>query len=275
MDLNQDGRNDLIIVGEWMPVTVMIQGRDGQFQNKTSDYGLQKTNGWWNALHADDFDGDGDLDLVAGNLGLNSRLRASEEQPVKLFFGDIDGNGGADHLMTYYNGGVQHPFISRDQLVRQMPAFKRDFLRYSSFRKVRSEQIIPPDDSAKYIQHHAYNFSSVYLENRNGSFHVSQLPIEAQVFPIFAFSSGDFDNDGNMDLLAAGNLYSVQPDYGRYDAGYGLMMRGDGKGRFEEIPLEESGFVVRGEVRDIKRIRSRKGELLLVARNNDSMLIFR
>ena len=274
-DLTGDGRTDLIIVGEWMPITLMIQNPDGKFQNKTLEYGLQNSNGWWNTLHADDLDADGDIDLVAGNLGLNSRLSASVAEPVKLFIGDMDGNGADDHLMTYFNDGIQHPFISRDQLVKQVPAFKRDFLRYSSFRNVKREQIIPSADSANYVQHCAYNFSSVYLENRNGSFSIKELPIEAQVFPIFSFASDDFDGDGNKDLLATGNLYSVQPEYGRYDAGYGLMMKGDGKGRFEAIPLERSGFLVRGEGRDIAKVKRPGGNIFLVARNNDSVMIFR
>ncbi|HEU5145702.1 MAG TPA: VCBS repeat-containing protein, partial [Chryseosolibacter sp.] len=116
-DINGDGRIDLIAVGEWMPVTVLIQDGDGNFLNKTRDYGLEKTEGWWNTIHACDVDGDRDTDFVAGNLGVNSRLRATPDQPVSLFAGDMDRNGGMDHLLTYYNQGEQHPFISRDQLV--------------------------------------------------------------------------------------------------------------------------------------------------------------
>jgi hypothetical protein len=275
-DVNKDSKPDLILSGEWMPITLLIQDAEGHFLNKTEDYGLAKTSGWWNTVYGDDFDGDGDRDFVVGNLGWNSRLRATVTQPVTLFVGDIDANGGTDHLLTYYNQGEQHPFISRDQLVKQVPSFKRDFLKYNTFRKVRREHIIPMGDSAKYLVLRAQMFNSVYLENRSGRFVVSPLPTEAQAFPVFAFSSGDFNHDGHIDLLAAGNLFAVQPDFGRYDAGYGLMMTGDGKGGFDALPLQSSGFVVSGEARAITRLKSATGaDIVLVARNNDAVLVFR
>ena len=276
-DLNQDGKPDLIVVGEWMPITIFIQDTNRTFQNKSHEYGLEKTNGWWNTITANDFDKDGDMDFVVGNLGLNSRLKASVHEPVSMYVGDIDNNGGTDHILTYFNQGKRHPFISRDQLVKQAPAFKRKFLKYSNFRNVTLEDIIPIADSGKYIVNHAYNFASVYLENTgNGKFSFTSLPVEAQMFPIFSFSDGDFNDDGHTDLLAVGNLYAVQPEFGRYDAGYGLMMPGDGKGNFRSLSQQSSGFVVKGEGRDIKSLVNSKGDkIYLVAINNDSLLIFK
>ena len=273
-DLNGDARIDLLIVGEWMPITAMVQDEDGNFLDRSSGYGFTRTNGWWNAVHANDFDGDGDVDFVVGNLGLNSRLRASQSTPVKLYVGDIDGNGGIDHLLTYYNNGKQHPFISRDQLVKQVPSFRRDFLKYKAFRNVTLEQIIPPADTPRYVVDYSYTFASVYLENRDGQFYISELPVEAQMFPIFSFTSGDFNEDGKTDLLAAGNLFSVQPDLGRYDGGYGLMLLGNGAGDFTSVSLGLSGFEVRGEGRDIKKLRLGEREIILVARSNGALLVF-
>jgi enediyne biosynthesis protein E4 len=275
IDINEDGRLDLILTGEWMPITILMQDSKGAFHDRTREYGLDKTNGWWNSIHASDFDRDGDVDFVAGNLGLNSRLKASKEKPVTLFTGDMDANGGIDHLLTYFNGDDEHPFISRDQLVKQVPSFKRAFLKYDNFRAVSLEQIIPAIDSAKYVVNRAFCFSSVYLENLNGKFVMHALPIEAQMFPVFSFCDGDFNDDGHTDLLAVGNLYAVQPDFGRYDSGYGLMMLGDGKGGFRSIPPSRSGFLVTGEGRDIKPLRSTSAKrMYLVSRNNDSILQF-
>jgi hypothetical protein len=240
------------------------------------DYGLGKTNGWWNTVAANDFDKDGDMDFVAGNLGWNSRLKASINEPVTLFVGDIDHNGGTDHLLTYFNGGKQYPFISRDQLVKQVPSFRRAFLKYSNFRNVTREQIIPSKDTGNFVLARAFCFSSVYMENKDGKFDLSTLPVEAQMFPVFAFSAGDFNEDGHTDLLATGNLYAVQPEFGRYDAGYGLMMVGNGKGTFTALSPQSSGFLVIGEGRDVKSILNPKGgKIYLAARNNKSFLIFK
>lgn len=274
-DFNNDGRPDLALVGEWMPITILIQHSDGTFVDSTEEYGLANTHGWWNTIVAADFDGDGDLDLVAGNLGLNSRLRATKDQPVTLYAGDIDQNGGMDHLLTYYNDGVEHPFISRDQLVKQVPSFRRAFLKYSSFRNVTAENIIPSSDAERYTIKHAYTFASSFFENREGTFVSRPLPVQAQTFPIYALESGDFNGDGMVDLLAAGNLYAVQPDLGRYDAGYGIMLAGDGKGNFEAVSHQRSGFLVEGEGRHIDVVRSARGkDILLVARNNMAPLMF-
>lgn len=274
-EVNGDDRLDLIVVGEWMPITVLIQDAEGNFHNRTEQYGLDKTNGWWNTILPGDFDGDGDTDFVAGNLGTNSRLRASTEEPVSLYIGDIDQNGGIDHLLTYFNQGKQHPFISRDQLVSQVPSFKREFLKYANFKNVTREQIIPAGEMTDFVVNRVYCFASSYVENRNGRFVLTPLPAEAQMFPIFSFAEGDFDDNGQTDLLAVGNLHAVQPELGRYDAGYGLMLLGNGQGYFRSLSLQASGFVVKGEGRDIARMTKASGHrVYLVSRNNDSMLTF-
>jgi len=275
-DVNGDHRPDLIVVGEWMPISIMVQNKDGVLEDQTEASGLGATNGWWNTITAFDIDRDGDLDFVAGNLGLNSRLRASREEPVSIFIGDIDENNSLDQILTYYNQGKRYPLISRDQLVRQIPALRRKFLKYANFRDVSLEDIIDPATQKRFTRKDVFTFASVYVENLgNGTFSVRDLPLDAQIFPIFSFAIDDLNDDGNADLLAVGNLDATQPDFGRYDAGYGLAMLGDGKGNFSAVDAQHSGFVVKGEGRDIKSLTTgRKKKLLLISRNNDTIMVF-
>ncbi len=276
-DLNGDGLKDMVLTGEWMPITILIQQKNGKFENQTEQYGLKNTEGWWNSLAAADFDKDGDIDFVAGNLGLNSRLKASTDEPIELFVGDFDENGGYEQILTYYNKGIRYPFVSRDNLVKQIPSLKRKFLKYDDFKNVRLEDIIDKKRFGDVVYKKAVLFSSVYLENSGtGRFIVHELPQEAQMFPIFAFGVSDVNHDGNLDIVTGGNLFSVQPDFGRYDAGYGLVMLGNARGNFVPVSPQRSGFIVKGEVRDIEVLITSSNEpLYLVARNNNSLMIFK
>ena len=276
-DINKDGRVDLIIVGEWMPITVLVQNTDGIFQDETDRYGLKKTSGWWNTISSGDFDHDGDMDFLTGNTGLNTHLKPTVKEPVSIFIGDIDNNGSLDHILTYFNGGVRYPLASRDQLAKQVPSLKRKFLKYSSYSNAKLDDIIHAESIEKLIVKNAFTFASAYLENAgNDKFIVHDLPSEAQIFPVFSYCAEDINHDGKIDFLAVGNLYAVQPELGRYDAGYGLIMLGDGKGNFTPMSARSSGFVVKGEGRDIKSLVTSKGETLyVIARNNDSILVFK
>lgn len=274
-DLNDDGKLDLIIVGEWMPITVLIQKPNGTFDSETTKYGFDSTHGWWNTISKKDLDNDGDTDFLVGNVGLNSRLRASKEEPVELTIRDIDSNGSYDPIITYYNNHQRYPFISKDQLVKQVPLLKKKFLKYENFKSVRLEDILiasKVDD----IHLKAEMFASVWIENKNGSYQIHSLPAEAQMFPIFSFLVNDVNDDNQPDILAAGNLYAVQQDLGRYDAGYGVLMLSDGKRNFLPMTMDQSGFVVTGEARDMKVTTNSKGEeRILVSRNNDYVLVFK
>jgi len=276
LDINKDDKIDLVVVGEWMPITILIQNDAGAFENKTQAYGLTKTMGWWNTIAAHDFDKDGDVDFVVGNLGLNSRLRASVEEPVSIFIGDIDNNNSLDHILTYYNQGKRYPIISRDQLVKQVPSLRRKFLKYANYKDVALEDIIEPALQLKFIRKDVFTFASIHMENLgNGKFSITNLPSEGQIFPIFSFCIEDLNQDGNADILAVGNLDATQPDFGRYDAGYGLTLMGDGKGSFKPLTPQFSGFVVRGQGRDIKTlVTSANEKLFLISRNNDLIKLF-
>jgi len=276
IDVNKDGLQDLILVGEWMPITILIQQQNHRFLNQTNTYGLANTKGWWNSIEMGDFDNDGDADLILGNLGLNSRVKATPDKPLSMYLGDFDSNGGSDHIMVYFNGDSSYPFASRDQLVKQIPAFKKKFLRYKDYRDVKLEDIITPDQKGNSAVMKVEELRSVLVRNDSGKFHVAALPVEAQYFPVYGMEVNDLNLDGNLDVLLTGNLSATQPDFGSYDAGFGLVLLGDGNANFTAMRPDQSGFVTRGEGRDIAILKQANSNdlLYLVARNNDRVLTF-
>jgi hypothetical protein len=275
-DYDHDGKLDLVVVGEWMPVRVFHQ-ENGKFVDRTREAGLSDTNGWWNSVAAVDLRGTGRQDLVLGNLGLNSYLHASRQEPARLYINDFSHTGGLEQILTFYKHGVSYPVAGRDELLKKIPSLKNKYPSYKDFGASRIEDIFPAADVRSATVREAYTFaSSVALNNGNGTFTVQQLPTEAQFAPIYTSLAEDFDGDGRVDLLVGGNFYGVTPILGRYDASYGLMLRGKGDGHFEPVDMEKSGVTIEGEVRRIKSIRGAKGaRLIAVARNNDKLEILR
>ena len=278
IDYDHDGKLDLVVVGEWMPVRV-FHNENGKLVDRTKEAGLSGTNGWWNSVQAVDLRGNGRQDLVLGNLGLNSYLRASAKEPARLYINDFSHSGGGnlEQILTFYKNGVSYPLAGRDELVKKIPSLRSKFPSYKSFGASRIEDIFPAADLKQAQVREAYTFASaVALNNGNGTFTLLPLPTEAQFAPIYASLAGDFDGDGKTDLLVGGNFYGAPPILGRYDASYGLMLRGDGKGGFTPVDMEQSNLVIDGEVRDIKSLRGAHGaQLILVARNNDKVMILR
>ncbi|MBN8575759.1 MAG: VCBS repeat-containing protein [Cytophagales bacterium] len=274
-DVNGDSMVDLVIVGLWMPITILQQQSDGTFKNVTEKLGFSATSGWWNTIFSYDVDSDGDMDWVVGNLGLNSRLRASKSQPLELWAADLDENGSNDPIMTYFNGG-RYPFITRDQLTRQVPSLKRKFPRYSDFGKASIEQLLPKNQIANGALLRVEMLESIWVENSPSGYKIHNLPREAQMFPILDFELADVDSDGKPELLAVGNLTDFQSEIGRQDAGYGLVMKLNKSASFEVIPNRVTGFWVNGAARKVKLFNnSKNGITILVGRNNESALTFR
>jgi len=278
IDYDHDGKLDLVVVGEWMPVRVFRQ-EGGKFVDRTKEAGLADTNGWWNSVQAMDLRGNGRPDLVLGNLGLNSYLKASRKEPARLYVGDFShsGAGNVEQVLTFYKNGVSYPVAGRDEIVRKIPSLRSKYPSYSSFGASRVEDIFPAEDLKSAQVREAYTFASAIARNNgNGTFTIEQMPLEAQLAPIYASLAGDFDGDGRTDLLVGGNFYGVTPVFGRYDASYGLMMRGTSDGRLTPVDMEQSNLVIDGQVRDMKALRGPKGErLIAVARNNDKLEILR
>ena len=266
----------LIVVGEWMPVRVFRQ-ENGRFVDRTTEAGLSGTNGWWNSVTAADLNGDGRKDLVLGNLGLNSYIRASPAEPARLYVNDFFGNGTLEQILTFYKHGVSYPIAGRDELVRLMPQLRSKYPSYRSFGASRIEDIFPAAELKGATVLEARDFAtSVALNKGDGTFDLQALPTEAQFAPVYAGLAEDFDRDGHVDLLLGGNFYGVTPVQGRYDASYGLLLRGDGTGRFAPVDLEASGLVIDGQVRHLAFLKGAKGERLIVAaRNGDRLQVLR
>jgi hypothetical protein len=274
LDYDGDGKLDLVVVGEWMPVRVFHQ-ENGHFVDRTSTVGLSGTEGWWNTVSAVDANGDGRQDLILGNLGLNSYIHASAKEPARLYIGDFFETGTLKQILTSYQHGVSYPIAGRDELVRLMPQLRSRYPTYASFGASRVDDILPADELAKAKVLEAHQFASaVAMNDGHGTFTVRPFPIEAQFAPIAASVADDFDRDGHTDLLVAGNFFGVTPMLGRYDASHGLLLRGSGDGHFVAADMEATRLVIEGQVRHMARLRAAGGKILIaVARNDDTLEI--
>lgn len=263
-DTDGDGRPDLVVCGEWAAVTVYRNTGSG-FE-KTE---LPQSAGMWNCIKAADYDNDGDMDLIAGNLGWNSNLEATPAEPLGLWVKDFDGNGSTDPVLTYYRQGKNYVFADKDLLVNQMPFLKKRYVEYGKYAESTFEDVFPEALRRGAISRKAELLASCFLENKgNGQWAVHPMPVEAQFSPVFAILPYDFNGDGHLDVLLGGNFYEVQPAIGRFDASYGTLLLGDGKGGFRPTSLSGTGIWLPGPVRDLAISDGPNGQKrLLVARN--------
>ena len=274
-DVDGDARPDLVVVGEWMPITFFRNIGGGKLK-RLQVPGLERSDGWWNRIVAGDFNGDGRVDFVVGNLGLNGRLRATAQEPVTMYVNDFDGNGSVEQIISVYNQGASYPLPLRDDLIKTLPYLKARYLNYKNYARQTVTDIFSPEELSGAVLKKAYTFAtSLVLNKGGGSFSLQPLPDEAQLAPVYGILAEDLDQDRHTDLLLAGNADGFKPEIGRMAASYGLFLRGDGKGNFTPVRAARDGFVVPGQARDIQRVETARGNLYVVSRNNDRPLVFR
>ena len=268
-DIDNDNDEDLIVIGEFMGINILLN-ENGFFRLSKSE--LSNYKGWWQSIQAGDFNGDGLLDLVVGNHGLNSRFSASEEFPIRLYVNDFDLNDQLDPVLTFKReNGKFYPYDLRHNLIDQMKPLKKVFPDYKSFRTASIEDMFSSDQLDESLKAEVNTLSSsIFINKGNGKFDFHKLPQKAQFSPLYALYLKDFDKDGDLDIIAGGNLYNTKPEIGRYDASFGLFLENDGRGKFE-VPDNGYGFKLKGEVRSIIFSNSN----IVVGRNSDSIAIFK
>jgi enediyne biosynthesis protein E4 len=269
VDLNEDKVQDLIVVGEWMPIKVLIN-RKGKLQNESAAWINQPNDGLWNKIIAEDMDNDGDMDFIVGNHGQNSQIKVSESQPAEITFKDFDDNGTLDPMMTYYLEGKSYPFASRDDLLEHIPMLKKKFTDYKTYADAQLTDFFSSSELSGSTTLKANNLQTVYLENTGKSLKINTLPIQAQLSPVYAMTATDVNNDGKKDLILAGNLSTARIKFGKYDASNGTVLLGNGKGNFSYIPTNKTGLNLKGDIRSLEML----GKKMIVGVNNEKVQIY-
>jgi hypothetical protein len=270
-DYNADGDMDMIIAGEWMPVKI-FENQNGYFVDATENAGLNETTGWWQQLTVADFDSDGDPDLVAGNLGLNSKFKASPHAPFEVFAGDLDENGTHDVVLAYRQNGQLFPVRDRLTMIRHFPFVGEKFPTFESFSRAEIKDIFSIEMLERSLQLTVNNFASAYFENTgDGKFISHPLSNEAQLSAVNTILPVDVNEDGILDIIVAGNIFEMEKETVRNDASFGLCMLGDGKGGFTSIPWSESGLSIGGDVKVGVLLNHGSGDIMVFGKNGEKM----
>lgn len=268
-DLDKDGTKELIIAGEWIPITV-FKFQNGKYKNVTADFGLADKKGWWYSLTVEDITGDGYPDIIAGNLGLNSFLKASPGEPVSIYFKDFDNNGSLDAILCHYDRGVSYPVLNRDRLLTQMIILRKRFTRYEPYARATIHDIFTAEELSDAEKFEVNDFRhTVFINNSGNSFSPKALPNYSQISVMQSANVIDINNDGKMDLIVGGNFFGTDTELGRYDASIGALLLGDGQGNFEVVTPADSGLVIPGNVRHIAPVTIGNTLYYWVVRNND------
>jgi hypothetical protein len=270
VDLDFDNYNDLIIVGEYMGVRVFKNVKGHFFP--VSDF-LENEKGWWNTIHLDDLNNDGNIDIIAGNHGLNSRFKATKSRPIKLYFNDFDRNGFSEGVICFKaKDGKDYPFALRHDLIDQVKSLKKKFPDYNSFKDADISKIFNLNEMEGLEVYEVNNLeTTIYINKGDFNFEKIPIPKEVQFSPIYAINSYDFDDDGDIDIVMGGNLHGVKPEVGIYDASYGVYLENKGNENFVFHP-DGKGFFLKGEIRDIIILDEDK---MLVSRNKDTLSLFK
>lgn len=269
LDVDNDGWPDVVVVGEWMPVTVLLNQKGRLSADHQTVY--ENLSGWWNRLEKADLDGDGDADLVVGNLGLNTPVKASEEQPATLTYDDFDQNGTLDFFMSYPVQGKVYPAYSRDEICEQVPSLRKRFTTYKAYADAPLEACFDEQQLRQAKAKRITELRTLVLENKAGTFVPHALPLVAQYAPVYAILTDDFDRNGTTDLLLMGNNSRMRLRLGKVDANHGLVLSNHGNWQFGEVSSAKTGLFVRGDVRDVRKVDRQ----IVVGVNGQQVLTFK
>ncbi len=274
-DFDRDGFTDLVIVGEWMPISFFRFDGD-KFTNETRDFGINDSEGWYFSIEANDLDNDGDEDLIAGNLGLNYKYQASPQEPFEVFYNDFDENGKNDIVLSYYNFGNRYPLRGRSCSAQQIPSIKFEFPSYTQFASANLLEVYEANKLEPALHYEARTFASaVFVNNGKGIFSGKSLPNEAQVSSVNDILVLDINNDGHKDLILAGNLFVSEVETPRNDASIGLVLLGDGNNNFSALPAIESGLMVPHDLKKMALFRKNDDKLVIFTNNNGPLQFFK
>ncbi len=271
LDYDADGDLDLAVVGEWMSI-VLFKNNGTNLERLNNVPGLEKSEGWWNSVVATDLNNDGRLDLIAGNWGTNSRFKTSKEKPLTLFINDFDKNGLLDHIFAYYEGENLYPVALKDDLIRQIPGLKKQFIFYKDYAGKTVDQIFTEDQLANSYKNEVYTLESTAIfNNGDGSFSMQPLPEAMQFSPINTILPAAFDQDSIAEVFMAGNFSGIKPEEGRYDANHGELLKFE-RGAFSVEDFRKTGLNIKGDVRKAAILNTTNNRrLLIVARNNEQL----
>lgn len=273
-DYDNDKDLDLIIVGEWMSITV-FNNDNGKF-SKVSIPDFTDTAGWWFSIEQGDFDKDGDMDYIAGNLGLNYKYKTSKDKPFDVYYKDFDNNGSNDIVLGYYNYGKHYPVRGFSCSSEQIPSLKKDIKKYDIFASMDMKEVYGESNLEKALHYETQTFASKFIENKGeGKFVISDLPVQAQFSSINDILIKDFNGDSNLDVLLVGNLFVSEIETTRNDAGTGLLLLGDGKNNFNPLHISKSGFMAKGDAKKVKILKGSNQNMILVGNNNDQLQVFK
>ncbi len=270
LDLDNDKKQDLIVIGDWIPITVFINNGN-KLKKRTDKYFDKQYSGWWNTLKVEDLNKDGRPDLVLGNMGLNSQCRVSDQELAELVYKDFDNNGAIDPILCFYIMGKSYPYLSRDEMLDQINIMRTRFPNYKSYADAGLREVFTEEElkDAKVLK--ANYLKTAYFEGTsNGRFKEKQLPLQAQLAPVYTIISLDYDRDGNKDLLLCGNINQSRIRFGKYDANHGVLLKGNGKGAFKYVPELQSGLKLKGDVRSGLTVNN----MLLVGINQQKLRAF-
>jgi len=267
VDLDGDDRKELVVVGRWMPVKIFKFSK-GKIADVSGAWGMGKTNGWYNTVVAEDLNNDGKIDLLVGNHGLNTRFHATPEEPIELLVNDFDNNGTFEQIISMYSNGKKYPFVQLKELVIQIPSVSQRYSSFNDYKNDETDAIFSDEIRQKEQVFTTYNLTSGIYFNSGKKLIFENLPMRAQLSPVYAIKTGDFDSDGNIDIIIGGNFSESKPEVGTYHASFGAFFQGSGDGQFQFIPNSKAGFRIEGDIRDVEEVQIGSKNVLIFTRNN-------